>query len=150
MTKTTDFTKIFQDMFAGLPTGGNAFQDAFKSQAAYAEKFAKVSLEAAEKSADLSAKWTKETLSRLSSVTAAKADPAEYSKALTEFASSAADIVAENLAAFAEIAKKAQSDTVELLLAAGRDASSETAAAVKKATADVTAAAKKASAAAQA
>ena len=45
------------------------------------------------------------------------------------------------------LAKKVQSETVELLMAAGKDATEEATAAVKKATNDVTAAAKKAAAA---
>jgi hypothetical protein len=53
------------------------------------------------------------------------------------------------MAAFAEVAKKVQMDTVELLMAAGKEVSEEASAAVKKATADVTAAAKKATAAAK-
>jgi hypothetical protein len=56
-------------------------------------------------------------------------------------------MAAENLAAFAEIAKKVQMDTVEVMLAAGKNASEETTAAMKKATADVTAQVKKAAAA---
>jgi NAD(P)H-hydrate repair Nnr-like enzyme with NAD(P)H-hydrate epimerase domain len=58
-------------------------------------------------------------------------------------------MAAENLAAFAEIAKKVQMDTVELMLAAGKNASEEASAAVKKATADVSAQVKKAAAAAK-
>jgi hypothetical protein len=53
------------------------------------------------------------------------------------------------MAAFAEVAKKVQMDTVELMLAAGKTASNEASAAVKKATDDVTAVAKKAAAAAK-
>jgi len=58
-------------------------------------------------------------------------------------------MAAENMAAFAEIAKKVQMDTVELMLAAGKNASEETTTAMKKATADVTAQVKKAAAAAK-
>ena len=58
-------------------------------------------------------------------------------------------MAAENLAAFAEVAKKVQMDTVELMMAAGKDASSEASAVVKKATAEVTAAAKKVATAAK-
>ena len=56
-------------------------------------------------------------------------------------------MASENLAAFAEIAKKVQMDTVELMLAAGKNASEEATTAVKNATADVTAQVKKAAAA---
>jgi len=55
-------------------------------------------------------------------------------------------MAAENLAAFAEVAKKVQMETVELMLAAGKDFSEDATAAVKKAQADVTTAAKKAAA----
>ena len=58
-------------------------------------------------------------------------------------------MAAENLAAFAEVAKKVQMDTVELMLAAGKTASEDVSAAVQKATADVTNVAKKAAAAAK-
>ena len=147
MTKTTDFTKVMQDMMASFPVDASAFQNAFKTQAAYGEKLAAVALAAAEKSTELSAKWAKDSLAKLSETAKAKAEPAEYSKAATDFATAAAEMAAENMAAFAEIAKKVQMDTVELMLAAGKNASEETTAAMKKATADVTAQVKKAAAA---
>ncbi len=149
MTKTTDFTKVMQDMMASFPVDASAFQNAFKTQAAYGEKLAAVALAAAEKSTELSAKWAKDSLAKLSETAKAKAEPADYTKAATDFATAAAEMAAENMAAFAEIAKKVQMDTVELMLAAGKNASEETTAAVKKATADVTAQVKKAAAAAK-
>ena len=147
MTKTTDLTKVMQDMMASFPVDASAFQNAFKTQAAYGEKLAAVALAAAEKSTELSAKWAKDSLAKLSETAKAKAEPAEYTKAATDFATAAAEMAAENMAAFAEIAKKVQMDTVELMLAAGKNASEETTAAMKKATADVTAQVKKAAAA---
>ncbi|WP_323007881.1 Phasin [Pseudorhodobacter sp.] len=149
MTKTPDMTKMFQDMMASFPVDNSAFQNAFKNQAAMAEKMSKVALEAAEKSNEISSKWAKDTIAKVSGVTTAKADPADYSKAASDFASAASEMAAENLAAFAEIAKKVQMETVELMMAAGKDLTEETSAAVKKATADVQTAAKKASSAAK-
>ena len=143
MTKTTDFTKVMQDMMASFPVDASAFQNAFKTQAAFGEKLSKVALEAAEKSTEISSKWAKETLAKLTAAAKAKAEPTDYSKAATDFASSAAELASENMAAFAEVAKKVQMETVELLMAAGKEASSEATAAVKKATDDVTAVAKK-------
>ena len=147
MTKTPDFAKVMQDMMASFPVDASAFQNAFKTQAAYGEKLAAVALAAAEKSTELSAKWAKDSLAKLSETAKAKAEPADYTKAATDFATAAAEMAAENLAAFAEIAKKVQMDTVEVMLAAGKNASEETTAAMKKATADVTAQVKKAAAA---
>ena len=114
-----------------------------------AEKLSKVALEAADKSAEISTKWTKDTIGKLGDMTKVKDDAADYTKAMTDFASAQAELAAENMAAFAEIAKKVQMETVELMLAAGKDMGEEASAAVKKATDEVTKAAKKATAAAK-
>lgn len=147
MAKAQDFTKVVQDMMASLPMDASKFQDAFKAQAALGEKMTKVALDAAEKSTELSSKWAKDALTKVRTLAKTKEEPADYAKAVSDFASAAAEMAAENLAAFAEIAKKVQMETVELMLAAGKDASEEATAAVKKATEEVTAAAKKATAA---
>ena len=141
-----DFTKTMQDLMGAFPVDMTAVQDVFKSQAALGEKMSKVVLEAAEKSTDISSKWTKDALTKIGEVSAVREDPADYSKSVTDFASNSAELAAEHMAAFAEIAKRVQMDTVELMLAAGKDASADATAAVQKATADVTAAAKKATA----
>ncbi len=147
MTKTPDLTKLVQDMMASFPVDASAFQNAFKTNAAFGEKMSKVAIEAAEKSTEISAAWTKATLSKLGDVSKAKPEPTDYTKAMTDFASATAEMAAEHMAAFAEVAKKVQMETVELMLAAGKDLSEDATAAVKKATADVQTAAKKAAAA---
>lgn len=150
MAKTQDFNTVMKDIMGAFPVDTKAMEDAFRNQAALSEKLSGVALDAAEKSADISGKWAKETLARLAEVSKAKAEPADYAKALTDFASANAEVAAENMAAFAEVAKKVQMDTVELLMAAGKDLQEDTAKAVKKATDEVTAAAKKATATAAA
>lgn len=147
MTKTQDYTKMFQEMMGALPVDMTPFQDAFKSSAEMSEKFAKVALEAADKSAEISTRWTKDTLGKLGEVTKAKADAADYTKAMTEFASAQAELAAENVAAFAEVAKKVQMETVELMMAAGKELGEEAQKSVKKATDDVAKATRKATAA---
>ncbi len=147
MTKTPDFTKVVQDMMTAFPVDASAFQNAFKTNAAMGEKLAKVALEAVEKSTEISAAWTKSTLARLGDVTKAKPEPTDYTRSMTDFASATAEMAAEHMAAFAEVAKKVQMETVELMLAAGKDMSEDATAAVKKATTDVQTAAKKAAAA---
>ncbi len=150
MTNANDFTKAMQDMMAKFPVDASAFQNAFKTQAAFGEKLSKVALEAAEKSTEISSKWAKDTITKLSGAATVKSEPADYSKAASDFASAAAEMASENMAAFAEVAKKVQMETVELMLAAGKTASAEASAAVKKATDDVTNATKKAATAATA
>ncbi|MES2145272.1 MAG: Phasin [Pseudomonadota bacterium] len=147
MNTATDYTKVMQDMMASFPIDASSMQNAFKTQAAMAEKFSKVALEAAEKSTEITSKWAKDTLVRLSDVSKAKTDPADYTKAATDFASAAAEMAAEHMASFAEVAKKVQMETVELMLSAGKDFSEDATAAVKKATDEVQSVAKKAAAA---
>ncbi|MCT8329698.1 phasin family protein [Albidovulum sediminis] len=144
MTKQQDFSKVLQDMVSQFPVDTAALKDVYKNSAVLSEKMTKVALEAAEKSNDISSKWAKETIAKFGELSKAKSEPTDYTKAFSDFASASAELAAENLAAFAEVAKKAQTETVELMLAAGKDFSEEATAAVKKATADVQTAAKKA------
>ncbi len=144
-----DFTAVMKDMMGAFPVDTKAMEDAFKTTASMNEKLSAVALEAADKSIELSTSWTKSTLAKLADMSKAKAEPADYAKSMTDFASAQAEIATENMAAFAEIAKKVQMDTVELLMAAGKDFSEDATAAVKKATDDMTATAKKATAVAK-
>lgn len=139
---TKDYTAFMKEMFDSFPVDMSAMGDAFKTSAALSEKLSGVALEAAGKSAELSSHWTQETLAKINEVSKAKDEPADYAKALSDFASSSAEVAAENLAAFAEIAKKVQMDTVELMIAAGKDMGQEATAAMQKAASDMTGAAK--------
>ena len=148
-TKTTDYTKMFKDMMGSFPMDMSAMQDAFRTSAMYGEKFSKVALEAADKSTEISTRFTKDVLAKMGDLTKVKAEPAEYGKAFTDFASAEAEMMAEAFSAYAEVAKKVQMETVELMLAAGKTASEDATAAMKKASAEVTAAAKKVAVAAR-
>lgn len=141
---TNDFNKVLKDVFGAFPADTKAVQDLFRNQAVFGEKLSRVVLEAAEKSAEVSNQWTKSTLAKLGDVATVKPEPTDYSKSVTDFASTSAELAAEHMASFAEIAKRVQIDTVELLMAAGKDATAEATAAVQKATADITEATKKA------
>ena len=146
MAKTQDFTAVFKDMMGAFPVDTKAMEDVYKTQTTLAEKLSAVAIDAANKSSELSAKWTKDTLAKVEAMSKAKAEPADYAKAMTDFASASAESAAEHMSAFAEIAKKVQTQTLELVMAAGKDMSDEMTAAAKKATTEVTSAAKKAAA----
>jgi len=139
-----DYTEIMKEMFDAFPVDMSAMEDAFKTSAALSEKLSGVALEAAGKSAELSTHWTQDTLAKINEISKAKDEPADYAKAMTDFASSTAEVAAENLAAFAEIAKKVQMDTVELMITAGKDMGQEASAAMQKAAGEMAGAAKKA------
>ena len=125
MAKTPDFAKTFQDMMANFPIDTSSFQEAFKSQGILGEKLTRVALTAAERSTEISAQWAKDAISRMGELAAVKQEPADYAKSLTDFASASAEVAAEHMAAFAEVAKKVQMDTVDLMLTAGKDVATE-------------------------
>ena len=146
MTTTPDFTAVFKDMMGAFPVDTKAMEEAFKSQTTLAEKMSTVALEAANKSSELSAKWTQDTLGKFAAVATAKSEPADYAKSATDFASATAEAASEHMAAFAEIAKKVQTQTMELVLAAGKDMSVDMTTAAKKVQTEATAAVQKATA----
>ena len=147
MAQTPDFAQLVKDMMGNFPVDTSSVENLAKSQAALAEKMSAVAIEAAQKSTDLSAKWMQDTLSKLSGVTAAKSEPADYAKSVTDFVTQSAETAAEHMAAFADIAKRVQTETLELLMAAGKDMSEDMTAAARKAGTDFTAAAQKATSA---
>ncbi|WBU58143.1 Phasin [Paracoccus sediminicola] len=134
MAKTPDFTKTMQDMMANFPVDTSSMQDAFKSQSALNEKMAQAALSAAERSTEISAQWAKDTIARVGELTAQKDDPSAYAKAFTDFASASTESASEHLSAFAEVAKKLQMETVDLMMAAGKDMASDAQKTAEKAT----------------
>ncbi|MGN7868986.1 hypothetical protein PARHAE_02574 [Paracoccus haematequi] len=148
MAKTPDFAKTFQDILANFPVDTSSFQEAFKSQSVLGEKLARVTLNAAERSTEISAQWAKDTIARVGELAAVKQEPSDYAKSLTDFASASAEVAAEHLSAFAEVAKKVQVDTVDLLLTAGKDVAADARNVAENVVRENQAAVKKASAAA--
>lgn len=133
MANTQDFTAALKDMMGAFPVDTTAFDGAFKSQSELTEKLSGLALSAVEQSNAVSAKWTNDTLAKLGDMAKTKSEPADYATAMSDFASATAEAAAENMAAFADIAKKVQMDTVELMMAAGKTAGEEATSAVKKA-----------------
>jgi hypothetical protein len=113
-TATTDYSKMFKDMMGAFPMDMTAMQESFRTAATYGEKFSRVALEAAEKSNEISSKWTRDTLAKMADLSRFKEEPADYTKALTDFASAEVEMMAETASAFAEVAKTVQMETGEL------------------------------------
>ena len=61
--KAQDVTALLKDMMGAFPVDTSALEDAFKTQATLNEKLSGVALEAAEKSTEISSKWTRKTWS---------------------------------------------------------------------------------------
>lgn len=128
-----DFVKAMENMFSANSFDANALNDLTKNATEFTSKLSKIALTAAEKNAELTSTWTKETLSKLDAAIKVQKDPADYAKVVSDFAAAQTQSSPEHVAAFAEVAKKAQIDAVELLMAAGKEVQAEATAAVKKA-----------------
>lgn len=121
MANNEDFTKYISDMLNAYKMDNSAMTDAFKNSAELADRMSQVALEAAERANDVSAQWAKDTLSKIGDVSTTKEAPTDYTKAMSEFAAAQAEMSAEMMSAYAEIAKKVQMETVELLMSASQD-----------------------------
>ena len=150
MAKTPDFTKTMQDMMANFPVDTSSMQDAFKTQSALNEKLSRVALSAAERSTEISAQWAKDSIARIGELTTKKDDATSYAKAFTDFASASAETAAEHMSAFAEVAKKLQMETVDLLMAAGKNLAEDAQKTAEKASKQAQEAVKKAATVAKA
>ena len=120
MQNVNDFTKPWADMFAQNPLIPASYSDAGRKFAATGEALAATAFKAAEGSAELTGKWALETMARMKGVYAAKDEVADYTQAAKEFASASVESAAENIAAYTEIAKRAQVETAEIFLGGDR------------------------------
>ncbi len=132
MTKTAqDFFGSFDKMFGDYPVNVN---EVTKNVAEYNAKLGKIALEAARKNAEQSQAWATDTLNKMEVFTKVQSEPSDYAKVVSDFVSGQFQAAPEQVAAFAEIAKQAQSKTVEVMLAAGKDIQAEAAEIAKSAT----------------
>ena len=131
--KTPDAAAMFQDAMKAMPVDMDALKDQMKSSAELSEKLAQVALAAAQRSNELSSAWTKETLANVGTVAKVQEDPSDFTKAMTDFATSQGDLATRNLSAFAEIAKAVQEQTIEIMMAAGQSFGADAASAMQKA-----------------
>jgi hypothetical protein len=130
--KANEFFNAFEKMFAETPVDYNAW---IKNAAEYNSKLSKIALETAKKNAELSQVWAKDTLSKMDVLTKIQDEPADYAKMSADFVSAQTQSAPEHIAALADVAKKAQVETVELMLAAGKQLQTEVAEVAKTATA---------------
>lgn len=134
MNKTTDMTSFMKDFFAAFPVDMKTYEKAAKNSASLSEKLAGVGIAAVEKNVEISNNWTKKTLGELSDLSQKKSDAAEFTKSLSNYASSQAEVLADHIAAYAEVAKKAQMEAFEAIIAAGESMSDEASTVIKSGT----------------
>jgi len=143
MANVGEMNKLMKDIMGNFPFDTVGIDKAFKNSALLNEKLVNVALEAVGKSTEISTDWAKNTFGKLQEMSVVKDEPADYAKAMTEFASTQAEVTAEKVKAFSEVAKKVQMETVEIMMSAGKNIGEEASEAVKKATKEVAATSKK-------
>ena len=115
-----------------LSYGYGHFRRRSRKAVGYKQKYYDLFLGVAEKSTTVTYKWATETIAKMQKAPSYDGDPSSYAKSIGDFVSEQADVATENLAAYAEIAKKAQMDSLSLFLSTAKEVQTEAAAAVKK------------------
>lgn len=126
-----DYSKNFEKIMAQSPI---KLDEAMKSLMDYNTKVGKIALDTVKKNADLSQAWAKESLTALDPFVKSPEKPEDFMKMATDYVSSQAQSAPKHMAEFAEVAKKAQLETIDLMMKAGKDAQEEITNVTKKAT----------------
>ena len=126
-----DYTKSFEKIMSQSPF---KIDDAMKSMMDYNSKVGKIALDTAKKSTELSQGWAKESLAALDPFVKGVEKPEDYMKIASDFVSTQTQSAPKHMAEFAEVAKKAQLETIDVMMKAGKDAQEELNNAAKKAT----------------
>jgi hypothetical protein len=129
MFSLDDYTKNLEKMMAQSPI---KVDDLFKSVLDYNTNISKIALDTMKKNSDLTQSWAKETLSSLDPFVKAQDKPEDYVKVTTDFVNAQVQNTPKHIAEFAEAAKKAQLDTIDVVMKAGKEVQEEISAASKK------------------
>ena len=120
MNKLNEFSKLYAEAMMNFVPNPASFSDTFRKSAEFGEKMSNVSLKAAQGSVQVASNWSADTLEQLGAVVAAKDEAADYAKAAGEFASRSVETATAQMSALAEVAKNAQIESVEAILATGK------------------------------
>ena len=143
MSNLGDMNKLMKDMMGNFPFDTVAIEKAVKKSASLNEKLAKLALDAAGTSTEISTSWANETFDRLRVTVESKDEQVDYGKAMVDFWSAQTEIATKKMELFSDVLKKAQMETLEFMVSAGKDMTKDASEAVKKTTKDVNAASKK-------
>lgn len=127
-----DFAKATEEFFGAFKMDTKMFDDAAKNAAEFNVKLGKIALATAKKNIDLTNAWTAETLKSVEASNKVQKDPSAYATVASEFVTAQAQALPEKLSAYAEVAKAAQLEAVELFVAAGKDIQAEVTAATNE------------------
>mgnify|MGYP003325220016 CR=1 FL=1 len=143
MSNYGDMNKLMVDMMGNFSFDTVGIEKAVKKSASLNEKLANLALDAAGTSTEISTSWANETFDRFRVTAETKDEPVDYGKAMVDFWSVQTEIATKKMDLFSDVLKKAQMETVEFMVSAGKDMTKDASELVKKTTKDVTAASKK-------
>lgn len=115
MTDMFDFTKNFEQFQKMVPDFANAAP--LKAFADMQAKYREVAVEALNKNVELTTAWMKDAAKDATTLLTTEAQPAAYAKKAGEVAQAAMQDVPARLFAYAEIAKKAQTQILDTVVA---------------------------------
>ena len=131
MTTQNTQTAMFDIQNLFNPKGS---QDLFKTMASMNERMTAIFVEAGTRSVEIMTATTKPSLSNLSEVAQVHEEPAEYTKAYSEFAQKQMDLLKRSAQEVGEVNQKAGTETQELISEVGEEVNGKVAASAKEAT----------------
>lgn len=111
---TFDFAKAAQDFMASMKIDPSALGMPLQAPADFQAKLAKIAIEAAQKNAELTSEWTKETFKKVQQTSNFSGEIADITQMATAFSAEQSSDMQEKLTAYAEVAKQAQEETLKL------------------------------------
>ena len=115
-TQSKSSTNDIQSLFD--PQG---YQDVFKTFASMNERMTVNFVEAGNRSTDIASETAKEALSNMRDAAQVRDEPAEYGTAYSEFVQKQMDLFMRTMQSYADVIKKAGSETTELASEAGKE-----------------------------
>lgn len=127
-----------------FPIDKDATMNAFKSMAAFNERFAGIAIDTASRTNEITANTTQESLSRLRELTKVHDDASEYGQAFVNFVQGQMNLTRDTAEAYGKVLGDVREQTAELLSQAGDTAKETAEAEVKTAAKKTTSRAKSA------
>ena len=108
-----------------VPFDADAFNKTVNNSADWSKKVADTTLRMFQESSAISQGWALQSIDRYSKLAEIQSDPTTYARALTEFTTDGLKTATTQFAAYAEIARKTQSEYLDILLASPATAQPE-------------------------
>lgn len=106
--------------------------NSIESALEFNSELSKIAIDIFKKNAEITQDWSTETFGALEKLTKAQKNPSDFIKVVNNFVVEQSQSSPKHLAEYAEIAKKAQLDTIDLYMSAGKEINEEMTKTAKK------------------